>query len=296
MSGKTIDLSGKVAAVVGGGGGIGKAVTLALARAGASVALFDKDAESLGETAKELEALGVLCTAFEGDVLSVEALDAFYERLDGEFDRLDILVNVVGGVRRRAFHESSDEEDAQDVRRNYGYVVQSIKRAIPLIERHDRGGCVVNFSTIEAYRGAAGYSVYAGAKAGIANLTKALAVEYGSRGIRFNEIVPDTTPSQGNMNALPPEMTKKLFSMEPETLAASMSFYIPLGAAPEPEDLADAVLFLVSDMARMITGVAIPVDGGTGASKGFFQWPHGDGFGPAPMTGSAARLFGGDKD
>lgn len=228
-------------------------------------------------------------------MLSSADLDGFYRRIGDEFDRLDIVVNVVGGVRRRDFVTSSDEEDADDIRRNFGYVVQSIKRAVPLIERNGNGGSIVNFTTIEAHRGAAGYSVYAGAKAGTVNLTKALAVELGPRRIRVNEIAPDTTPSQGNMNALPPEITEKLFAMEPETLMASMGFYIPMGSAPEVTDLADAVLFLVSDMARMVTGITLSVDGGTGASKGFFNWPNGDGFGPAPMIGTAPRMFGKDK-
>lgn len=286
-----LDLTGKVAAVVGGAGGIGKAVTLALAEAGASVAIFDKDGAALEQSITEVEALGVKSLAVEGDVLSPEALDDFYAMLGEQFDRLDILVNVAGGVRRREFETSSDDEDAQDIRRNFGYVVQSIKRAVPLIERHDRGGAIVNFTTVEAHRGAAGYSVYAGAKAAISNLTRALAVEFGPRGIRVNEIAPDTTPSQGNMNALPPAISEKLFSLEPETLNRSMKFYIPLGQVPAVEDLANAVLFLVSDMGRMVSGVMLPVDGGTGASKGFFAWPNGDGFGPAPMAESAKRLF-----
>lgn len=280
---------------MGGGGGIGKAVTLALAEAGADVALFDKDSEALRQTAGEVDELGRRNLAAAGDVLSSADLDGFYRRIGDEFDRLDIVVNVVGGVRRRDFVTSSDEEDADDIRRNFGYVVQSIKRAVPLIERNGNGGSIVNFTTIEAHRGAAGYSVYAGAKAGTVNLTKALAVELGPRRIRVNEIAPDTTPSQGNMNALPPEITEKLFAMEPETLMASMGFYIPMGSAPEVTDLADAVLFLVSDMARMVTGITLSVDGGTGASKGFFNWPNGDGFGPAPMIGTAPRMFGKDK-
>lgn len=286
-----VDLGGKVAAIVGGGGGIGKAVTMALAGAGAEVAVFDKDAAALAATVGEVEAMGLRCLAFEGDVLSSSAIDAFYAELRAKFDRLDIVVNVAGGVRRRAFESATDQEDAEDIRRNYGYVVQSIKRAIPLIERHDRGGSIVNFSTIEARRGAAGFSVYAGAKAGVANLTRALAVELGSRNIRVNEIAPDTSPSQGNMNALPPAIMEKLFKMQPETLAAAMKVYIPMGSPPPVEALGDAVLFLVSDLARWINGIVLPVDGGTGASMGFLNWPNGEWFGPAPMADSARLLF-----
>lgn len=284
-------LRGKVAAIIGGAGGIGGATTNALAKHGVDVAVFDRDADAIKGISIAANKAGVSCFVYEGDAEDPEAIDAFYRKVGEVFDRLDIVVNVVGGVRRRPFESASDEEDAKDIRLNYGYVVQSIKRAVPLIERHRSGGSIINFTTIEAHRGAAGYSVYAGAKAATSNLTRALAVEFGARRIRVNELAPDTTPSQGNMNALPPEITEKLFAMNPETLMASMGFYIPMGAAPEVEDLANGVIFLASDMARMVTGITLPIDGGTGASKGFFEWPNGDGFGPAPMTGTAPKMF-----
>lgn len=284
------NLKGKTAVVVGGGGGIGRAVTISLAGMGVNIAVCDKDQIALTEAEREVEECGVSCLAVEADVLSSGAMRDFYAAVAKNFDRLDIVVNVAGGVRQRDFEDGTEEQDAEDIRRNYGYVIQSIRLAIPLIERGGRGGSIINFTTIESRRGAAGYAVYAGAKAATANFTRALAVELGPKGIRVNELAPDTTPSAGNANALSPERLEKLQQMSPEEMAAAMATYIPLGTPPSAEQLADAVLFLASDLSQAITGIAIPVDGGTGAAMGFLNWPYGSGFGPAPV-GEAARLL-----
>lgn len=286
------NLGGKVAALLGGGGGLGAAATLALARMGVDIAVLDKDGTALEETRAQVEALGRKCYAFEGDVLSSDDVKTFYENVGTEFDRLDIVVNVAGGVRQRDFLTSTEEQDAEDIRRNFGYVIQSIRLAVPLIERggHGRGGSIINYTTIEAYRGAASFSVYAGAKAANANLRRALAVEFGRRRIRVNEITPDTTPSAGNANALLPELAATMIDTPIETLTAAMAMYIPRGESASAEDLADTVVFLASDLSRAITGVNIHVDGGTSAAMGFINWPGG-GYCPAPLGESLNLLF-----
>lgn len=285
------NLKGKTAVILGGGGGIGRAVTLSLAGMGVNIAVCDRDLPALKETARDVEILGVSCLAVEVDVLSSQAVDQFYAAVAKDFNRLDIVVNLAGGVRQRDFADGTDEQDAEDIRRNYGYVIQSIRLAIPLIERGGRGGSIINFTTIESRRGAAGFAVYAGAKAATANLTRALAVELGPKRIRVNELTPDTTPSAGNANALTPERLQKMQGMDPQDMAAAMATYIPLGTPPSAEQLADAVVFLASDLSQAITGVAIPVDGGTGAAMGFLNWPYGSGFGPAPVGDAARHLF-----
>jgi len=290
MLDKKANLKGKTAVILGGGGGIGRAVTLSLAGLGVNIAVCDRDLPALQETARDVEKLGVQCLAIEVNVLSPTAVRDFYGAVATDFDRLDIVVNVAGGVRQRDFVDGTDEQDAEDIRRNYGYVIQSIRLAIPLIERGGQGGSIINFTTIESRRGAAGFAVYAGAKAATANLTRALAVELGPKGIRVNELTPDTTPSAGNASALTPQLLQKLQAMSPEEMAAAMAAYIPLRVPPSAEQLADAVVFLASDLSSAVTGVAISVDGGTGAALGFLNWPYGSGFGPAPV-GDAARLL-----
>lgn len=284
------NLKGKVAALLGGGGGIGAAATLALARMGVDVAVLDKDADALAATQREVEAMGRRFLSFYGDVLSSDNVRDFYAQFGKEFDRLDIVVNVAGGVKQRDFLTGTDEQDAEDIRRNFGYVIQSIRLAVPLIERADRGGSIINFTTIEAYRGAASFSVYAGAKAANANLRKALAVEFGRRRIRINEVTPDTTPSEGNNTALSPELTQIFAETPPHVIEAAFAMYIPQGSPATPDDLADTVVFLASDLSRAITGVNIHVDGGTSAAGGFINWPGG-GYCPAPVGESLKLLF-----
>lgn len=287
------NLKGKVAALLGGGGGIGGAATLGLARNGVDIAVLDKDSEALAATKAAAEAMGRRCMTFTGDVLSVDDVRNFYAQVGAQFDRLDIVVNVAGGTKQRDFLTATDEQDAEDIRRNFGYVIQSIRLAVPLIERADRGGSIINFTTIEAYRGAASFSVYAAAKAANANLRKALAVEFGRRRIRINEVTPDTTPSNGNATALTPELTASMMDASMASLEKSMAMYIPQGTAASQDDLADTVVFLASDLSRAITGVNIHVDGGTSAAGGFINWPGG-GFCPAPVGDSIKLLFPND--
>ncbi|SKB97825.1 NAD(P)-dependent dehydrogenase, short-chain alcohol dehydrogenase family [Sphingopyxis flava] len=284
------NLKGKVAALLGGGGGIGAACTIELAKNGVDVVVLDKDGEALEATRAAVEALGRRCVTFKGDVLSKQDVADFYALAGKEFDRLDIVVNVAGGVKQRDFLTASEEEDEGDIRRNFGYVIQSIRTAVPLIERHDRGGSIINFTTIEAYRGAAGFSVYAAAKAANANLRRALAVELATRNIRINEVAPDNTPSMGNATALRPELTESFADISPKVFEKAVAVQIPRGVQASQEDLADAVVFLASDLSRSITGIQIHVDGGTAAAGGFLNWPGG-GYCPAPLGESLKLLF-----
>lgn len=284
-------LSGKVAALIGGGGGIGAAVSLALAQAGVDLAICDIDEAQMAETAQAARALDRKVTTCHADATDEAALDGFYDRLEQDFGRLDIVVNVAGGTQRRAFLETSRADIAADIHRNYGYVVQSVQRAVPLIGRSGDGGSIVNFTTIEAHRGAAGFSVYAGAKAATANFTRAMAVELGKGKIRLNCIAPDTTPSRGNMNGLPPEFGEAFGRLPPSTMPKGMEMYIPRGEQPPADALADAVLFLASDLARFVSGMTMHVDGGTMAAAGFLDWPFGDGFVPVPLAGTLDRMY-----
>lgn len=290
MLDKKANLNGKVAALLGGGGGIGAACTIGLAENGVDVVVLDKDSEALEATRAAVEALGRRCVIFKGDVLSKQDVADFYALAGREFDRLDIVVNVAGGVKQRDFMTSTDEEDEGDIRRNFGYVIQSIRTAVKLIERHDRGGSIINFTTIEAYRGAAGFSVYAAAKAANANLRRALAVELATRNIRINEIAPDNTPSQGNATALRPELIATFANAPAEALEKAIAVQIPRGKGASQEDLADAVVFFASDLSRSITGIQMHVDGGTSAAGGFLNWP-GAGYCPAPLGEAFERLF-----
>jgi NAD(P)-dependent dehydrogenase (short-subunit alcohol dehydrogenase family) len=284
-------LAGKSAVVVGGAGGIGRAVSLALAQAGVGIACCDVDEDATRKIVEEAQALGPKILSVHADVADADALDRFYDRVEAEFGRIDILVNVVGGVQRCKFLDTTRAQNAADIRLNYGYVIDSVRRAVPLIRKGGNGGSIVNFTTIEAHRGAATYAVYAGAKAATTNFSRAIAVELGGEGIRVNLIAPDTSPARGSNSALYKEDFERLAQVKGDALGESFKMYIPLKQAPSVDDLVNAVLFLASDLSRSITGATIHVDGGTIAALGFLDWPYGDSFMPAPLGGTLKRLF-----
>ena len=285
------NLNGKMAVVIGGASGIGAAVTLTLAGAGVDVAFCDINSAALGHAQNAAQKLNRRVLAMAADATDSQQLAGFYAAVGAQFDRLDILVNVVGGVHRRNFIDATPEQCAADIQRNYGYVIESVRHAVPLIRKGGRGGSIINFTTIEAHRGAAGFAVYAGAKAATTNFTRTLAVELGSDRIRVNTLAPDTTPSEGNVRALAPELLARMGKVPAEAVKASMDMYIPMKAQPSAEDLANGVLFLASDLAAFVTGTTLHVDGGTLAAAGFIDWPFGDGYLPVPMDGTLRRLF-----
>src|ERR1700734_509624 len=166
------------------------------------------------------------------DVTDADTLDAFYDRVEAELDRFDILVNVAGGVKRSLFLKTTREDNARDIRLNYGYIIDSVRRAVPLIRRGARGGSIINFTTIEAHRGAATFAVYAGAKAATTNFTRALAVELGAEHIRLNTVAPDTTPSNGNVAAMPAELPARMMALPEAARSAGMRMYIPMKVEP----------------------------------------------------------------
>lgn len=287
-------LAGKVAVVVGGAAGfMGRGVTLALAKAGVHIATCDNDAEGLRAIVPEVEALGARILAVQADVVVAAELDAFYDRVAAEFERVDVVVNVAGGVRRALFESTTRDDNARDIRLNYGYIIDSVRRAIPLIRRGGRGGSIINFTTIEAHRGAATYAVYAGAKAATTNFSRAMALELGGDDIRVNLIAPDTSPARASNSALYKEDFERLAALGQDALEAAYKMYVPLKRAPSVDDVVNGVLFLASDLSRSITGTTLHIDGGTIAALGFLDWPHGDSFMPAPLGGSLGQLFRG---
>ena len=159
------------------------------------------------------------------------------------------------------------------------------RRRFHSVRAGGNGGSIVNFTTIEAHRGAAGFAVYAGAKAALTNFSRALALELAPDRIRVNMLAPDTTPSEGNNNAVPESTIAAMSVVEPSRLMATFGTYVPMGLPPMPDDLADAVLFLASDLSRFVTGTTVHVDGGTWAASGFQHWPEPYGWLPSvPAT------------
>jgi NAD(P)-dependent dehydrogenase (short-subunit alcohol dehydrogenase family) len=285
------NLEGKVAIVIGGATGLGGAVSRDLAGAGVDVALCDVDSDALAATRDTLAAQGRLRLAAALDAREPEALEAFFADFAAVADRLDILVNVAGGTRFGMFADSTPEAWEIDARWNFVYVLHACRHAVELMRR-GAGGAIVSVTTIEAHRAAPGYSVYAGYKAAVANFSRSIAVELGREGIRVNTIALEGIPTPG---------TAKILASRPpfewadpdrarELTAAATEMYVPLGRSGTPEEVANAVLFLASDLSSYVTGTTLHLDGGTWASSGWIEWPE-DGFFVRPTPRAIERLF-----
>ena len=250
-------LRDRVALIVGGGGGLGRACALDLGRAGMRLALCDRNAELLAETAATLTAEGVDVVTATLDARDPDALAAFF---DVAGDRLDVLVNVVGGTFNQRFEESSPKGWDALIRTNFTWLLHSIHLAIPRM-RAAGGGSIINFTSIEAHRAAPGYAVYAGMKAAVTNTGRTLAVELAPDGIRVNTIAPDITPTEG------------MQTMLDARTAGDDAISIPMGRMGTYEDIGGCALFLASDLSRYVTGQTLHPDGGAHASSGWFNWP-----------------------
>ena len=262
-------LEGQVAVVTGGGAGIGGGITRTFAAAGAHVVLNDVDAELAAAAQADIEAAGGRTTVVVGDIRERETVERLREAavaVDG--GRVDVLVNNVGDFRPNGwFLDTDDEQWAGQYAITLQHVLRCTKAFLPIMVEAERGA-IVNNSTVEAFRGIPRNTVYSAMNAGVVAFTRSLAVEVGKHGVRVNAIAPD----MANTLQTPAEMM--LRDRDPALIGA----WIPLGRWGEPEDYARVVLFLASDLAGFVTGLTIPVDGGTLAAGGWYGRAGGRGF------------------
>jgi 3-oxoacyl-[acyl-carrier protein] reductase len=267
------DLKGKLAVIMGGAEGIGRGIALALARCRVDLALADRKAEPLEATAADARELGATVHTDVFDVRDEEAQVRFFADIDDAFDRLDILVNVAGGVIEGDFLDSDPETWERDYAWNFRYVLRSTQEAARRMRDHG-GGNIVNLTTVEAHRAAPGFSVYSGLKGALTQFTRTIAVELAPLGIRANAIAPDQTPTPNLGISIQPDYFPPIVDHEPkEVFDLMLENAIPLGRAGAIDEVADAAVFLASDLSSYITGQTLHVDGGAFASSGWFNWP-----------------------
>lgn len=242
-------LKGKVAVVTGASGGIGRAIALAYAKEGASVAVhYHGNHEKAQAVKKEIEEIGGIAETYKCNMADFDECNAMIKAIKKQFGRIDILVNNAG-ITRDGLLLAMSEADFDDV------VDTNLKgcfhglRFVSRIMLKQRYGRIINISSVSGVAGNAGQANYSASKAGIIGLTKSAARELASRNITVNAIAPGFIQT---------EMTKVLPNQVKEQTKAG----IPLGRFGEPEDVAKAAVFLASDMADYITGQVLMVDGG----------------------------------
>ena len=245
-----MDLTGKTALITGSARGIGKAIALRLANAGADIVINDipAAAETMEETAGEIRALGRKALTVTADVSSSADVNAMVDTVIKEWGKIDILVNNAGITRDQLVMRMTDEE--WDLVLNIDLKSAFLCSRAAL--RHmlkARAGRIVSIASVVGIIGNPGQANYSAAKAGIIGLTKTLAKEVGSRGITVNAVAPGYIQTR---------MTEALDDKQRDALKAR----IPLNSLGTPQDVAEAVAFFASEEAHYITGQVLAIDGG----------------------------------
>lgn len=241
-------LSGKTAIVTGGAQGIGEAIALKLASEGANIAVLDVNIEKANETAAKIKGMGVDAEAYKADVSSLAEVEGVVEKIVDRFKAVDILVNNAGITRDNLLIRMTEQEWDLVIAINLKGVFNFTK-TVGKIMMKQRKGAIVNISSVIGLMGNAAQTNYSASKAGVIGITKSVAKELASRNVRVNAVCPGYIKTA---------MTDKLS----EEVQKGILAHIPTKTMGMPDDVANAVLFLSSELSAYVTGETLRVDGG----------------------------------
>lgn len=242
-------LEGKNAIITGGSRGIGKGIAEVFAKHGANVAFtYNSSAQAAEDLAKELEQLGVKAIAYKSNAASFSEAQELVDKVNEDFGGIDILINNAGITKDNLLMRMSEEDFDKVIEVNLKSIFNMTK-AVQRTMLKQRSGSIINMSSVVGVTGNAGQANYAASKAGIIGFSKSMAQELGSRNIRTNVIAPGFIET---------EMTEKL----DEKTVQGWRDAIPLKRGGSPEDIANACVYLGSDLSSYVTGQIIHVDGG----------------------------------
>lgn len=249
-------LQGRSAVVAAAGSGIGRMSAIALAEAGAAVALVDLDGDAVDSLAQELGSAGHTALAFRADLTNVERVRRLAGEIGEQMPAVDILLSNVGAPNPHGIDDITepDWQRAIDINLKAGFFVT--QAFLPAIRATGRGGSIIYTSSAAGLVGSYTTPLYSLTKAGLVGLTKSLCSVLAPENIRVNAVCPGpvNTPMLPGFLSRPPAQA--------DSVAEVYSSRVPLGRIAEPEEIAQAVVFLASDAASFVTGVALPVDGG----------------------------------
>lgn len=258
-----ISLSGKVALITGGGAGIGRAIVSAYSELGADIAIAEIDAEKCERLRSEYpNALVNHC-----DVRIACDVESLAKDIDRKFGKLNILVNNVGhhlGVFKELEDFTEEDWDTQHAI-NLRHMFLVSRAMIPLMKKSGPGGSIINFSSVEGFRGCPYNVAYTTFKHAVRGFTESLSMELSNYGIRVNNIAPETSDT---------EQVPLAHVYKPE-YRESVNKTIPLGRMGRPEDHAGAAVYLASELSTWVTGTSMLVDGGTLPQGPFHRVPSG---------------------
>jgi NAD(P)-dependent dehydrogenase (short-subunit alcohol dehydrogenase family) len=247
----TMDFVDRVAIVTGGASGMGAATSRQLAAGGARVVIVDRDDQRARDVAAEVGG-----RAMVGDVSDSSFCDAAVAHAINSHGRLDVLVNAAGVIVRASGADTSDEQWARIMGVNVSGTFFMCRAALTPMKAAGRGS-IVNFGSIWGDLGSAGVAAYCASKGAVHNLTRALAMDHASDGIRINAVCP------GEVNT--PMLQSERSEAVTDELLAKIAATVPMGRLAEPDEIARVVCFLASDNASYMTGAMVSVDAGYGA-------------------------------